>query len=644
MKSLFKSALAGVASVAIAAAGLTGLLAAVSSTPAFAAASAPAWEPDTIGNPAPYAGLTFYNASGQVITSGTNLQDLFAYAVGDSAFNSASGHNATAAELAIATPNHAGTTATWYSSSESSGTAFPVAAASGVPTDISGDTTTPVYTSDGASGAGSNLVTSLGTNDGTAGYSDLAQIRVYDTGLQTGTSSGSFYWEADIAYCPTASTSACTVTVNAAASYTVSVPIGNWVQVFPFPITTSVTLATVPTGTQPSGTAIKLNATVTTPENGSVSFFRGTTQVGTAQAVTTANGAATVTDSSAPNGTDTYTAVFTPTVGADQNQNSATESIVVGPDTSNSASVTLAIPTSNTVAVGNAGPITYGTADQLTDTVTETDGLTAGLAGNVVFYANGSPIAGSTTPTTVTGTGASATGVAVYSDTTLAIGTDSVTAVFTPTSSAYAGGTSTNSASVVVSAPPVCSNPGSNCSDTQNIQVQVSAGSITITTPYTSANPFILPTLALSSDGTYLSSSATFPTQPVAPATPNSSNEIAVTSSLAGDPGWTLSVAATSLSNGTGGTIPSSGLGLTAGTLVNASFPGASGLVFTNIPGHNPSPVDTDTNTGLTANAQTWATAAAGDGTALLDGQLTLYAATNTPQGTYNGTITFSVI
>jgi hypothetical protein len=643
VKSLFKSALAGVASVAIAGAGLTGLIAAVSAAPAFAAAAAPAWEPDTIGNPAtpfPYGGLTFYNSTGQVITGGTNLQDLFAYAVGDSPFNSASGHNATNAELSIATPNHTGNTASWFSSPQSSGTAFPVAAASGVPTDISGDTTTPVYTSDGASGAGSNLVTSLGANDATAGFSDLAQVRVYDTGLQTGTSSGSFYWEADIAYCPTAATSACTVTINATAGNTVSVNPGSWTQVFPFAISTSVTLATVPTGTQPSGTSIKLNATVTTPENGSVSFFRGLTQIGTAQPVTTASGAATVTDAAAPNGTDSYTAVFTPTTGQDQNQNSATESIVLGPDTSNSASVTLAIPTSNTIAVGNAGPIAYGTADQLTDTVTEADGLTTGLAGNVVFYANGSALPGSSTATTVTGTGATATGVAVFSATNLPIGTDTVTAVFTPTSTAYAGGTSTNSGTVTVNAAPVCSNPGSSCSDTQNIQVQVSAGSITITTPYTAANPFVLPNLALSSDGTYLSSSATFPTQS---GTTTSADEIAVTSSLAGDPGWTVSVAATALSNGATGTIPASGLGLTGGTLVNpTTFP--STVTFTNIPGHNPSAVDTDTNSGLTTNAQTWATAVAGDGTALMDGTLTLYAATNTPQGTYNGTITFSVI
>ena len=66
-------------------------------------------------------------------------------------------------------------------------------------------------------------------------------------------------------------------------------------------------------------------------------------------------------------------------------------------------------------------------------------------------------------------------------------------------------------------------------------------------------------------------------------------------------------------------------------------------MTFTNIPAHNPSPVDTDTDTGLTAVPQTWAHSTAADGTAEMDGTLTLYAATSTPSGTYNGTITFSV-
>jgi hypothetical protein len=169
--------------------------------------------------------------------------------------------------------------------------------------------------------------------------------------------------------------------------------------------------------------------------------------------------------------------------------------------------------------------------------------------------------------------------------------------------------------------------------------VTINPGTITITTPYTSTNPFVLPAMTLSSDGTYLQSSAEFPA-----ATNPFTQQIVVTSSLAPAYAWTLSVSATPLTSGSN-TIPASGLGLTGGTLLNATGPGAyaGSVTFTNIPAHNPSPVDIDTNSGLTSVPQSWAVSSAADGTAVMDGTLTLYAATNTPAGTYNGTITFTV-
>jgi hypothetical protein len=182
-----------------------------------------------------------------------------------------------------------------------------------------------------------------------------------------------------------------------------------------------------------------------------------------------------------------------------------------------------------------------------------------------------------------------------------------------------------------------CPGVGSVCVDTQNLQLTVNPGTITLSTPYTSSNPFVLPALTLSSDGTYFSSSATFPA-----ATNSNAQQIVVTSTLAGDPGWSLSVAATNLSDGTGGTIASSGLGLTNGTLLNTgTFPGS--VAFTNLPSHNPSPFDPDGNSGLGSTPLSWATSPAGDGTAVMDGVLTLLAPTSTPAGTYSGTITFSV-
>ncbi len=96
----------------------------------------------------------------------------------------------------------------------------------------------------------------------------------------------------------------------------------------------------------------------------------------------------------------------------------------------------------------------------------------------------------------------------------------------------------------------------------------------------------------------------------------------------------------------TAGTIPACGLGLTAGTLLNATGTGAyaGSVTFTNIAALNPSPVDgTGTGPGLSATPQPWAHSSAVDGTAVMDGTLTLDAATNTQAGTFNGTISLGV-
>jgi hypothetical protein len=194
--------------------------------------------------------------------------------------------------------------------------------------------------------------------------------------------------------------------------------------------------------------------------------------------------------------------------------------------------------------------------------------------------------------------------------------------------------------------------------DTHDFQPAIDPGALTISTPYTPSNPFVLPPLTLSSDGSYLSTSATFPAS-----TDPSTQQIVVASTLAGDPGWTLTVSASDLTNGSGGAISDSGLGLTEGTLdggscspgpapyyqtcsASSSFSGS--ISFTDRPAHNPSPEDTDSNIGLSSTGGSsgvyqFATTPAGIGTAVMSGTLTLLAPTSTPPGTYSGTISFTV-
>jgi hypothetical protein len=211
----------------------------------------------------------------------------------------------------------------------------------------------------------------------------------------------------------------------------------------------------------------------------------------------------------------------------------------------------------------------------------------------------------------------------------------------TLTAAFAAGGFWLMAAPAYAAAPAICALTGSNCSSTSNFHVRVDPGTLTMSTPYTASFPFVLPAMTLSGDGTFFQTSATFPD----PSLP-SSEQIVVTSTVAPAYAWTMSVSDTPFTNGGTGAIPASGLGLTGGTLLNPSGTGAySGAVtFTNIPAVNPSPADgVGTGPGLSGVPQTFAQSNAADGTAIMDGTLTLYTATSTPAGVYNGTLSFSV-
>lgn len=626
MKRNLKAAVAGVVAVAFAGGGLLTL-----ATSAFAAPTAPPWEPDP--NAANYSGIVFYDASGNVVTNGTNdLSNPFAYAVASTAADT----QATKASLAFANPQHGVTTTNWSPvASEAGPTTFSpnTGLPAGTPADITAFA--PTYPVVAASSANiTSWLSSVGTGlDTTAGYVNTIQVRLTDSGaLGHGNPAGT-YWESDIAF----NTTNAAITVEGT-----NVPANGWAQLYPFQTASTTTLTTNAVGGNvTTGNPITLTAAVTpTTAAGSVQFFdNGTYIPGSLTAQTGGSAGFTYTPAQ---GTHVYTASFvpgTPPGDPTSTAGQANASQVAG-STSSPVTITDNPPQTATTTSLTANPTSanYQQNVTLTATVGASDSSTAGVTGNVQFK-DGTSNLGSPVATVVTGAGTTASpgvGTATLNTTTLSPGSHSITAVFTPTSNSYA--TSTSSAvTVTVAAPQVCNLPGSSCSDTQNIQVVVGAGTITITTPYTSTNPFVLPQMTLSSDGTFLQSTATFPK--------TTDNQIVVTSSLAPAYAWTLSVSATPLTSTGGGTIPASGLGLTGGTLENATGPGAypGSVTFTGIPAHNPSPVDTDTNSGLTGSPQTFAHSTAADGTATMDGTLTLYAATSTPAGTYNGTITFSV-
>jgi hypothetical protein len=611
-KPTLKAAVAGLLSAAIAGGGL---LAFASS--AFAAGTAPAWEPDA-NAAAPYGNITFYDANGNQVTSGTgDLTSPFSYVVASTAGDT----GATKASVAFYNPQHGVLPALWTGTSEAGPTTFSPATSlpAGTPADIVADA--PTYPVTAASSA--NISTWLGANipDTTAGYANTIEVRLTDSGpLGHGNAPGT-YWESDIGY----NTTSAAITVDGT-----TVPAHGWAVLFPFVTATTTSLTTSATaGNLTTGNPVTLTATVSSTASGTVQFYDN----GTFLADSTTPGSGSFTYTYAPAaGTHVYTATFVPAPGDETGANTATASIVGG-STSSGVTVQDTPPQTGTTTTlaASATSVGYGTAVTFTATASAADSSTQ--AGTVEFLDGTTPISGCTAAAINPPSSATCT------TSTLPQGSDSITAVFTPTSNSYASSTS-GAVVVTVGPPAVCSLTGSSCSDTQNIQVTINPGTITVTTPYTSANPFVLPAMTLSADGTYLQSSAEFPATSI----PDSS-QIVVTSTLAPAYAWTLSVSATQLTSGSN-SIPASGLGLTNGTLLNASGAGAypGTVTFTNIPALNPSPVDgPGTGPGLSGTPQSWAHSTAADGSADMDGTLTLYAATSTPAGTYNGTITFSV-
>jgi hypothetical protein len=618
VKLNLKVAIAGVVTAAFAGGGLLALAA-----PAYAG-TAPPWEPDP--NTASYGNIALYDANGVQVSSGTNLNSAFAYAVGTTAADT----GATKAIVNFYNPQHGVPTTSWTGTADGGITTFSPATSlpAGTPPTVTGQAPTfPV-----ATGAPADINTWLSSNtpDTTTGYANTIEVRLTDSGTGGHGSAAGTYWETDIGYNTTASA----ITVDGT-----TVPANGWAQLFPQPtiLSPAETLSTSASGgTLTTGSPITLTATGPTTPAGDVLFSDNGAPIsgGTSPYVAASGGTATFTYTPAA-GSHSYTATFVPVPFVETGTNT-TNAALDASSASSAAAVTVSaalVGTTTTLSAGS-NSIAFGASDTLTATVTEGDSAALGVAGNVQFEIGGVAFGGPVA-TTVAGT----TGTAVLTTTTLPAGTDNVTAVFTPTDSAAYSGSTSAVVAIVVSAPAACSLSGSSCSDTQNIQVSVNPGTITITTPYTAANPFVLPALTLSSDGTYLQSSAPFP----ALALPFA-QQIVVTSSLAPAQAWTLSVAATALT-GSGGSIPASGLGLTTGALLDTGVGGYPGTVtFSNIPALNPSPADSaGTGPGLSATPQTWATSTAADGFAALEGELTLDAPVSTPAGTYSGTITFSV-
>lgn len=588
MKARLKSVLAGASALAVTGAIL------VSGATSASAAVTPGWEPDanTIG------GVYLYNAAGQQITSGnTTDSPLAAYYV----TSGAPLGGANKPYQAFSTPVAGQNSATWAGTQQvSSAQSQPQA---GLPGDLAGVTAVNVVKGAATDGSLQSVqIAAFPNSSAVSGYAGLYEIRVYPS-----------------------------ATASTWYSAVIQVSGTTWTQIWPVQTTTTTTLATSASTVVNPGSAT-LTATVSPASAGNVVFTEGATVIAT---VAVAGGTAATTINYTALGSHTYGARFVPTPG----------SANLG-STSNTVGVTVVAPADNTATALSVTPASGAgfSAQTLVATVTDTTTPATTPVGSVAFYDNGSSVALAGTVTQ------SPAGTFTLVTSALGQGAHSIVAKFTATNPSLFNASQSQPTGFTLTAP-LCADGTTNCIDTQNITATVQAGTITLTTPYTAANPFNVGTLAVNSAGTLIVGSATFPATADAPLT--------ITDTRAGNVGWTATVYDSALtSTATAGpgqynVINGENVGLTnwvATVPVGNAYP-ASQIVTTNLPaaaGLAPTTHGAGSGAGIwgggtPATASTFATNVHGDGTAQLRATLTIQAPTSTVAGVYNGTITFTV-
>ena len=268
----------------------------------------PPWEPD----PNALGTLTFYNTSGQVVTSGTNLEHLFDYAEA----STTDPFNGTIADLGFAQPLPSTPTGSFPASPLSAATKFPN---STYPPPLNTATDPVVFLTPAEANLENFIATQ--TPQTAAGYANMWQVRLYTSGPGgVGTANnGGGYWDADVLVDPTT---------------------GTWTEAYPVTGTTAATTTTVLTASPQSsaqqGASVTLTATITasnsTTPAGTVEFEQDGFDLGTSTA--NSSGVATLTTStllpSAPDGT-TLSAVFTPTNTSSYQSSTGTLAYTVDP-------------------------------------------------------------------------------------------------------------------------------------------------------------------------------------------------------------------------------------------------------------------------------------------------------------------------
>lgn len=278
MKSLKKWCVASV--VALAASG-----AVVAAAPA--AGAAVTVDPAVTGDPnASNGSISFYDATGNVVTGGSNLSHLFDYAAASTPGRTGT----TKATVYFAFPDHTkADSTTWFQSQRTASTTFP-----DVTTPAPIGLTVPVAK---AAGTEADLAALLPTTtlDTTPGFAGIVQVRLKDSGPGIAVQTKPF-WATDILF-------------DSAA--------GTWQQVFPAARTGTAFSAISPAPASPAAAATPVTLTATLSATdlshpaGTVRLLDGTTDLGPVDTFTAATGAVSDTITPAA-GTHSYRFAFVP--------------------------------------------------------------------------------------------------------------------------------------------------------------------------------------------------------------------------------------------------------------------------------------------------------------------------------------------
>ncbi|HTW18940.1 MAG TPA: Ig-like domain-containing protein [Mycobacteriales bacterium] len=615
MRKTFRRAVTGVGALALAG----GLV--LASSGVASAATNVGWEPDSdaIGT------ITLLDSNGVPITGGSlDAQPFAAYAV--ASHQGRSGIDSKG-QLYAFTPQVGTNPQTWSGDVLSAGTYNP--APSGTPADVSGSGL-PFVTGGATDFSFNDYISEFPNTLSTAGYVNLYQLRFYTAGTQAPDTT--HYDVLDIQVNPSADT---------------------WQVVYPsaangnYPDATDATTTTVSTTpsspdtstTNPESVTIKasVSAASAVPASytgaiGTVSFFDGSTPVGTPQLVS-GNGpyTASVSDSVPNPSSHTFSAKFAPYVGTGLASSNGQTQFQVGP------------PVPGTTTDLAVTPGQYA-GDQNNYVATVTYPADTSCTGSVTFYDGTTPVAGPISPKPGTPNEFDAT------NTFNAPGSHSITAVFTPSDLTVCGGSTSTASTFSQDANPngPCSTAnGGQCTDVQTITTTVPQGVLIISTPYTAQSPLNLGTMTLDSTGTTFTASHTFGGSATDP-----TQDIFITDTRSGDLPWTAQAEASNLTDGgsnPGSQISGEDVGLTGLTEVPVTGNGFNGLAsnFTTFanPAASPAVGPTDIGTqGLGNAAHDIAQAQQGIGSIGLTGTMTVNAPSSTEAGTFTGTVTFTLV